>query len=81
MWDTIVKILVTIAVAGLLIGLLPESPFASAIAELGELPFIANVNWFFPVGTCVSILSGWAVCMGAYYAIAWILRQLHIVGN
>lgn len=81
MFDTIVKILLTLAVAGILIAILPISPFQSAIESLGSLPYVSYLNWFFPVGRCLTVLGAWAVCIGAYYAIAWILRQLNIVSQ
>lgn len=81
MFDTIVKILLTLAVAGILIAILPVSPFRSAIETIGELPYIGYFNWFFPVGKCLTVLAAWAVCIGAYYAVAWILRQLDIVSK
>lgn len=81
MFDTIVKILLTIAAAGILIGLLPESPFAPVIAAMGTIPYLDYFNWFFPVAQIVTTAAAWAVCMGAYYVIAWILRQLNIVSQ
>lgn len=81
MFDTIVKILLTLAVAGILIAILPVSPFQAFLAELGTLPYIGYFNWFFPVGKCLTVLAAWASCIGVYYAIAWILRQLDIVSK
>lgn len=81
MFDTIVRILLTLAVAGILIAILPVSPFQAFISELGQLPYIGYFNWFFPVGKCLTVLGAWAVCLGVYYSIAWILRQLDIVSK
>ena len=70
MFDTIVKILLTLAVAGILIAILPISPFRAIIETVAELPYLGYLNWFFPVGRC-----------GIYYGISWILRQLDIIGG
>lgn len=80
-FDTIVKILLTLAIGGILIGFLPESPFTQIIASIGEIPYIGYINWVFPVGKCLAILYAWGVAIIAYYAISWILRQLDIIGD
>lgn len=79
--DTIVKILLTVALATVLIALLPVSPFSTYIQNMDELPYIAYFNWFFPVGRCLAVLTAWATAIGVYYGIAWILRQLDIVSK
>lgn len=81
MFDTIVKILLTLAVAGILIAILPISPFQAVIQTLDELPYLGYLNWFFPVGRCISVLTAWGVAIGVYYGISWILRQLDIIGS
>ena len=81
MFDTIVKILITLAVAGILIAILPISPFRAIIETVAELPYLGYLNWFFPVGRCVSALMLWCSAIGIYYGISWILRQLDIIGG
>lgn len=79
--DTIVKIVLTLAVAGILIGLLPPSPFPAIIESIAALPMISYINWFFPVGQAIGILSSWAAAIVVFYGISWILRQLGIIGS
>lgn len=81
--DTIVKIFLTIALAVVLIALLPASPFRGLIADITPIvsPYIGYLNWVFPVGRCLTVLVAWATCIGIYYGIAWILRQLDIVSK
>lgn len=79
--DTIVKILLTLAIATILIAILPVSPFKGMIETMGELPYISYFNWFFPVGRCLTALTAWGVAIGIYYGIAWIFRQLDIIGS
>lgn len=81
MFDTIVKILLTLAVAGILIAILPISPFQSIVETIGETPYLGYLNWFFPVGRCITALMAWATAIGIYYGISWILRQLDIIGG
>ena len=81
MFDTIVKILLTLAVAGILIAILPVSPFQAVIESIGSTPYLSYLNWFFPVGRCLTVLMAWASAIGLFYGIAWILRQLGIIGG
>lgn len=79
--DTIVKIVLTLAVAGILIGLLPPSPFPAIIESISALPMLGYINWFFPIGTAIGILGSWAAAIVVFYGISWILRQLGIIGS
>lgn len=79
--DTIVKIVLTLAVAGILIGLLPESPFPAIISQVASLPMLGYINWFFPVGQALGILAAWGSAILVFYGISWILRQLGIIGG
>lgn len=79
--DTVIKILLTIALAGIIFALLPASPFGSVIETIGNLPYLGYLNWFFPVGRCLSVMSVWLISIGIYYGISWIFRQLGIVGS
>ena len=79
--DSIVKIVLTLAVAGILIGLLPDSPFPAIIDQIAQLPMIGYINWFFPVGQALGILASWGSAILVFYGISWILRQLGIIGS
>lgn len=37
------------------------------------------VNWFIPIGTFVSILEGWLVCVAVYYAYQIVLRWIKVI--
>lgn len=63
----------------LLTAVLPLSPFAEPIAELGELPYLGYINYFFPVGDCVKIGLGWIACIGVYYAYSVIARWVKLI--
>lgn len=79
--DTIIKILVTLALAGIILAVLPASPFSSVIETIGALPYLGYLNWFFPVGRCLSVMTVWLVAVGIYYGVSWIFRQLGIIGS
>lgn len=79
--DTVVKILITLALAGILIAILPVSPFRAVIDTIAETPYLSYLNWFFPVGRCLTVMMSWLIAIGVFYGIQWILRQLNIVGN
>lgn len=79
--DVIVKILFTLAVAGILIAILPASPFKAVVEALVETPYLGYLNWFMPVGRCLTVLYSWGAAIGIYYGIQWILRQLNIIGS
>lgn len=79
--DTIMKILITLALATILIAILPVSPFESIVDTISDTPYLGYLNWFFPVGRCLTALSVWAIAIGIYYGISWIFRQLGIVGS
>lgn len=80
-FDTIVKILLTMAIATILIAILPVSPFKAIIETMAELPYIGYFNWFFPVGRCLTASAAWATCLGIWYGIQWIFKQLDIVSK
>lgn len=81
LFNVVVKILLTLAIASILIAILPISPFKGFIDALGELPYIGYLNWFFPVGRVLTTLSAWAVALGIWYGISWIFRQLDIISS
>ena len=78
--DTIIKILLTLAIATILIAILPISPFQAIVDTIAETPYLGYLNWFFPVGRCLTALTVWATAIGIYYGVAWIFRQLGIIG-
>ena len=78
--ETIIKILVTVALAGVVIALLPATPFTSIISVIGEIPFIGEINWLVPVPQIIAVTTIWATTCVSYWVVSWILRQLDIIG-
>lgn len=58
---------------------LPRSPFTDIIMSMGNLPGLGWLNWFFPVGACLRILSAWLVAYAGYLAYSIILRWIKAV--
>ena len=79
--NVIAKILFTIAVAGIIIAILPVSPFQSVVESLSNTPYLGYLNWFFPVGRCLTVLMSWCTAIAVFYGVSWILRQLDIIGS
>lgn len=78
--DPIVKIALTFAVWVIILAILPASPFLQFIVgvESNALPYL---NWFIPIGRCLTVMTVWWTAVITYYAISWILRQVGIIGG
>lgn len=79
--ETIIKFIVTVALAAVLIALLPRTPFTSLLSMIGELPYIEYVAWFLPVRSIVNVTLVWASTIASYFVVSWVLRQLDILGS
>ncbi|NLD20354.1 MAG: hypothetical protein GX663_08965 [Clostridiales bacterium] len=77
--DTAFKVGITCAIAIVLFGILPISPFQDFISSMEQTPYLGYVNWFFPVGRCLTLLVAWGTAIGVFYGIQWILRQFDII--
>lgn len=73
------KIVLTLAIAIALIALLPGSPVQSMLSEIDQIQFIQEINWLIPIHKIYAVTIIWLTCIGAYYLVSWLLRQLGIV--
>ncbi len=64
----------------LVIGLLPQSPFADWIDSFVVPEWLGWLNWFFPVGNCLAIMAVWLVAIGLYYLYSIVLRWVKVIG-
>lgn len=55
--------------------LLPSLPETVAPPE-----FVETINWFFPVGTVVSVATGLLVSYGIFLGIRWLLVKTGVIG-
>ena len=80
MLDGLTNTLVSAALS--IIQLFPASPMQPLINSLKGsevVQVLGYVNWFVPVGTMVSILTGWLTCIAAYYVYQIVLRWIHVI--
>lgn len=61
--------------------LLPQSPFTEFINNWNPPQYIGWLNWFFPVGQILSILSLWLTAIGVFYLYSIIMRWVKIIGD
>ncbi len=79
MFDALSDALVSFAVG--VIELFPASPFTvlDELANSEVYEWLRMVNWFVPIGTFVSILESWLVCVAAYYVYQVVLRWVKVI--
>lgn len=58
---------------------LPGSPFQRYINAIGEVPYLAEINWFIPVGEMIVIAQAWVFAIGLYYLYSIILRTINVI--
>ena len=76
----IVKIVLTLAIWGIILVILPNTPFMRYLEAFTQTEYLHWLNWFIPVGQCVTAMSVWWAAVIVYYGVSWIMRQLDIVG-
>ncbi len=69
--------LLALLVAGLM--MLPASPFTMVINSINSIPFLAELNWFIPIGEMVAIAQGWLTAILAYYVVSCFLRWVKAI--
>ena len=64
-----------------LMQVLPISPFQQYIDQFRSLPYLGWLNWFFPVGACLTVMAAWLVAVGLFYLYSILMRWLKIIGD
>ena len=64
-----------------LMQVLPLSPFQQYIDQFRSLPYLGWLNWFFPVGSCLTVMAAWLVAVGLFYLYSILMRWLKIIGD
>lgn len=64
-----------------LLSFLPRSPFQEFIDQFRGLPFLGWLNWFFPVGECLTVMAVWLTAVGLFYLYSILMRWLKMIGD
>ena len=64
-----------------LLSVLPLSPFTQFIDQFRSLPYLGYLNWFFPVGDCLAVMSAWLIAVGLFYLYSIVMRWLKVIGD
>ena len=62
-----------------ILSLLPLSPFADAIHNLSQLPYLGYLNYFVPVGTCLKIGTAWLAAIALFYLYSVLARWIKLI--
>lgn len=71
-WDGIIDSILSV---------LPTSPFAGFINEFANLPFLGYLNWFFPVGACLTVMGVWLAAIALFYLYSILMRWVKMIGD
>lgn len=64
-----------------LIEILPASPFASALSNFRDLPFLGYLNWFIPVRGILTVMAAWLAAITLFYMYSVIMRWVKLIGD
>lgn len=64
-----------------LVSVLPLSPFQEYIQLFQDLPYLSWLNWFFPVGDCLTVMAAWLGAVGLFYLYSIVMRWLKMIGD
>jgi hypothetical protein len=51
------------------------------ISNFADLPYLGWLNWFFPVGDCLVVMSAWLGAVGLFYLYSIVMRWLKMIGD
>lgn len=63
-----------IIILGIVLALLPCSPFQGMLVVLDQVPFLSYINWFIPIAEISAVVDAWLLIVLGYYAYMFILR-------
>lgn len=59
---------------------LPGSPLKAFIRAIGNIPYLAELNWFLPISEMITVLELWLVVVATYYIYSAIMRFVRVIG-
>lgn len=62
-----------------IVSFLPGSPFKAIIGSLSGVPYMAELNWFFPVHECVVVIEVWLTAVALFYVYSAIMRFIRLL--
>lgn len=62
-----------------ILGFLPNSPFQYIVQHMTGIPYLAVLNWFFPVAEIAYVTELWLEAILLYYAVSALLRFIKAV--
>ena len=77
MLDSIINLLVDFV--NWVISFLPQSPFASFIDKMQDIPYLGWLNWFIPVGSIIAVGQAWLVSVALFYLYSIIMRWIRVI--
>ncbi len=60
---------------------LPESPFASILDSIGEIPYLSYITYFIPVDKLISATLIWLGAISVFYLYQIILRWVKAIND
>lgn len=67
--------------SGVLMEVLPVSPFRQFLDSFADIPFLGYLNWFVPVRDILIVFSAWLGAVSLYYLYSIIMRWLKVIGS
>ena len=64
-----------------LIDILPASPFANALSNFANLPYLGYLNWFIPVRGILTVMGAWLAAITLFYLYSVIMRWVKLIGD
>lgn len=66
-------------ILGLVLSILPDSPFREFIDKLDGVPFLGYLNWFIPISDFLFLLAVWGSAVTLFYVYSMILRYIKAI--
>lgn len=70
---------IKVLLLGLVVSILPSSPFNNFAYLVSNLPYLSYLNWFLPISEILVVFEAWLVVVAAYYGILFILNYVGIL--
>ena len=67
--------------ANKILALLPTSPFRQFIDSWIPPSYLGWLNWFFPVGEILGVLTLWLTSVALFYLYSIIMRWVKLIGD